>query len=186
MARRARGSDAREPYDLVDARDRVIGVVTRRDAHQKGLRHRAVHVFLLDAQGRLFVQQRSSIKDTNPLKRGSSMGGHVDLGESYAEAAVREVSEELGLKITRHALRFVHTFSPAKDNWHEFASVYLVRYLPKRHGRIRLDKKEVASGQFMEIREIRRSLRLHPSGWTPDFARYFRWMLRNERQLLPV
>jgi isopentenyldiphosphate isomerase len=92
-------SDADELLPVVDDNDVVQGVRRRGDIHALGLPHRAVHVLVFDAQGRLFLQLRSNNKDTHPGKWTTSACGHVDPDEDYAEAASRELQEELGLEL---------------------------------------------------------------------------------------
>ncbi|MFH1106719.1 MAG: NUDIX domain-containing protein [Candidatus Micrarchaeota archaeon] len=165
--------DALELYDRVDAKDRVVGSVGRAVAHSKHVFHRAVHVWLFDSRGRMFVQQRSATKDTNPLKWGSSMGGHLDRGESYEAAALRETREELGLKIGQEDLVFVRKFGPrAETNW-EFVKLYFVAHDRKRHGRIRLNKLESAAGKFVRVGDIASGIRKRKDDYTPDFALFF-------------
>ena len=86
-----------ELLPVVDEKDSVIDIRPRGEIHQKGLLHRAVHVLVFDRQGRLYLQQRSAAKDTHPHKWTSSASGHVDPGETYPQAAARELREELGL-----------------------------------------------------------------------------------------
>ena len=65
-------------------------------AHRAGIPHRAVHMEIVDPQGRLLVRHRRDGRLENP-------GGHVDWlerrsrAETYDEAAVRETLEELAL-----------------------------------------------------------------------------------------
>ncbi len=164
-----------ELYDKVDGNDKVIGLVSRKDAHTKGIFHRAVHVWLFDGKRRIFLQQRSASKDTNPLKWGSSVGGHVDRGESYEPAAVRETKEELGLRIAPSDLVFVQKFKPsAETNW-EFVKLYFVSYDESGHGKIRLNAKESAGGKFVAVQEIGRKIASGRLAFTPDFALFFEW-----------
>lgn len=88
---------ALEVLDVVDMDDKVIGQATRREVHEKGLLHRAVHVFIFNSLGEIYIQRRSRLKDRYPLKLDSSAAGHVDSGETYEEAAGRELMEELGI-----------------------------------------------------------------------------------------
>jgi len=51
----------------------------------------------MNSEGQLFLQKRSMEKDVQPGKWDMSVGGHVDAGEEPADAAARELSEELGV-----------------------------------------------------------------------------------------
>src|SRR5476651_1980015 len=88
-----------EIFDIVNERDEVVGQNTRREVHARGLWHRAVHVLVFNARGEVFLQKRSLKKDIAAGKWDSSASGHLDTGETYDACAVREVREELGLKI---------------------------------------------------------------------------------------
>lgn len=86
-----------EIFDVVNERDEVIGQRPRSEIHRLGLRHRAVHVLVFNRRGDLFLQKRSMKKDCFPGTWDSSASGHLDVGESYDDCAVREAREELGL-----------------------------------------------------------------------------------------
>src|SRR5690242_13499743 len=86
-----------EMFDVCDEQDRVIGQAPRSKVHAEGLLHRAVHIFVLNSQGQLLLQRRSALKDQSPLKLTSSASGHLGAGESYEDAAIREMQEEIGL-----------------------------------------------------------------------------------------
>lgn len=86
-----------EMFDVVDERDEVVGRERRDVVHRDGLRHRAVHVFVRNRRGEVFLQKRSHLKDKHPGEWDSSAAGHLEVGEDYAAAAVRELAEELGI-----------------------------------------------------------------------------------------
>src|SRR5204863_9957868 len=92
-----------ERFQVVDENDRPAGDATRSEVHGNNLRHRAVHLFIFNRQGELFLQKRSAWKDRHPLLWDSSAAGHVDAGENYDETAARELEEELGVvaRLTR-------------------------------------------------------------------------------------
>lgn len=87
-----------EIIDIVDANDKVVGSATKDEVRQKGLLSRVSFVILLNAKNELFLQQRKATKTTYPLYWSGSAAGHLRTGESYLEAALREVEEELGVK----------------------------------------------------------------------------------------
>ena len=88
-----------EVFDVVNERDEVIDAKPRSEVHARGLLHRAVHVLVFNSRGEIFLQKRSMKKDRQPGVWDSSCSGHVDSGETYDETAVRELHEELGLKV---------------------------------------------------------------------------------------
>ena len=85
-------------FQVVDENDRVVRNAPRSEVHGNNLRHRAVHVFIFNRQGELFLQKRSRWKDRHPLLWDSSAAGHVEAGEDYDGTAARELEEELGIE----------------------------------------------------------------------------------------
>ena len=83
--------------------------IDKADAHRTGAWHRAAHLWILTPGGRLLLQRRALTKENWPGKWDVSVAGHVDAGESAAEAAVREAREELGLEIGAAELTHIGT-----------------------------------------------------------------------------
>ena len=86
-----------ELVDIVDEQDQVIQTVPRRVMRSERLRHRAVFIAILDGEGRLLVHRRSPLKDVWPSWCDIAVGGVVGAGESYQDAAYRELAEEVGI-----------------------------------------------------------------------------------------
>ncbi len=89
-----------ERFPVVDTNDRILRYAQRSDVHGNNLRHRAVHILIFNQADEAYLQQRSRWKDRHPLKWDSSAAGHVTNGESYDEAAQRELHEELGVNVS--------------------------------------------------------------------------------------
>lgn len=87
----------RELVDVVDDQDRVVAVVPRRRMRAERLRHRAVFIMVTSGEGRLLVHRRSDAKDLWPGWWDVAVGGVVASGETYDEAARRELAEEVGI-----------------------------------------------------------------------------------------
>jgi isopentenyldiphosphate isomerase len=87
-----------ELLDIVNDKDIVIGQETRSIAHQLGLQHRGVHVFLFTHDGKMLVQKRSMDRAQSPSMLDCSVSEHIKAGESYYDAAVRGMKEEMGLE----------------------------------------------------------------------------------------
>src|SRR5438045_7815430 len=112
-----------EWFDVVDENDQVIGREQRKLVHANGLRHRAVHILLFNAEGEVFLQKRSPWKDMHPNTWDSSCSGHVDSGEDYDVSAHRELGEELGLS-TAPALKRLFKIEARPETGQEFVWVY--------------------------------------------------------------
>ncbi|WP_432079685.1 NUDIX domain-containing protein [Streptomyces sp. YPW6] len=94
-----------ELVERVDAQDRVLGVVSRRDAVREGWLHRVGVVVCRDRRGRFLVHRRAEHLSRFPGHYELGVGGAAGVGESYEQAAARELSEELGVRATT-CLRF--------------------------------------------------------------------------------
>lgn len=75
----------------IDEEENDLGEISLERAHSEGLLHRISTVYLINDKGQILVQKR----DDGRLDHSAS--GHVDSGESYLEAAKRELQEELGV-----------------------------------------------------------------------------------------
>ena len=140
-----------EVFDVVDDRDEVIGRNTRSEVHRLGLRHRAVHIFLTNAQGEVFLQKRSSTKDTWPGAWDSSASGHLDAGEGYDEAAVRELREELGWELA-DPMTPILKMDACEATGQEFVWVYR----GEAEGPFTLHPEEIELGRWFSVHEIER------------------------------
>ena len=94
-----------ERVDLVDARDRVVGSATLAECVDRGLLHRAVAVVITRRDGRVILQQRSKRDAWHPGRWTLSCTGHVRKGESYEDAASRELKEEIGIRAGLSAVK---------------------------------------------------------------------------------
>ena len=123
-----------EMFPLVDEQGNIIGAATRGECHNGSkLLHPVIHLHVFNSKGELYLQKRPEWKDIQPGKWDTSVGGHVDLGESVEMALKREVREELG--ITDFVLETVlhYVFESAREK--ETGSSYTkrsttVKYIP--------------------------------------------------------
>jgi isopentenyldiphosphate isomerase len=86
-----------ELVDHLDGDGNVIGTVTRAQMRRENLRHRSVGIVVLDGGGRVLIHRRAEDKDVWPGRWDLAAGGVVSAGESFDDAARRELAEELGI-----------------------------------------------------------------------------------------
>lgn len=161
-----------EIFDVVDHRDRVIGRQTRREVHARGLKHRAVHVLVVNTRGEVYLQKRSFKKDTFPGVWDSSASGHVDSGETYEVCVVREAREEIGLFLKRTPKRLFKIDACAQTG-QEFVWVYRTDF----NGPFRLNPEEVECGAFFKPDHINRWMAERPRDFADSFRLIWQYFL---------
>lgn len=154
-----------EFFDVVNAADEVIDRRPRAEVHRRGLLHRAVHVLVFNPYGQVFLQKRARTKDRQPGLWDSSASGHVDAGEDYDTAAVRELREELGIVIATPPDRLFKLPACAETD-NEFVWVYRCEY----DGPITPNPHEIESGEWFEPAVVTSWIAERPQ----DFATAFR------------
>lgn len=145
-----------ELVDIVDEENNVIGKSSRAEAHKKGHIHRALSVLVLNSKGQILLQKRSKNKSVHPVSWDLSTSEHVLAGESYEEAGVRSVKEELGVdvsvkKITKETLQ-IRKYNHGKKIIHEKEIVLMLNAV--HEGPFIVDVNEVSHVQFFSVEEI--------------------------------
>lgn len=84
----------RELLNVYDEAGAVIGSMERGEAKAKGLAVGAVQLLLVNPEGRVLLQRRRDDKENGGLW-DKSVGGHVQAGETFDAALIREANEEL-------------------------------------------------------------------------------------------
>lgn len=152
-----------ELFDVVDDDDQVIGQKPRAQVHAEGLKHRAVHMFVFNRKGELFLQKRSMLKDSAPGKWDSSASGHLDVGEDYAVAAVRELGEELGIEAE---VEQIAALSPCANTGWEFVRVFRSEH----RGPFRWPCSEIETGCFFSSEVIEQWIARRPEDFATGFV----------------
>lgn len=81
----------------VNERDEVVGYHGKMEAHEKGILHRAISVFIFNSRGEWLLQQRAEGKYHSGLLWSNTTCTHPMQGESILEAANRRLDEEMGM-----------------------------------------------------------------------------------------
>lgn len=158
------GQNLDELFDVVDENDRVTGQRPRREVHARGLRHRAVHLLVVNRAGRVFLQQRSMAKDLHPGVWDSSASGHVGAGEDYDGTAGRELAEEIGCR-PEWPPRPLFKIGACEETGQEFVWVYRV----EAEGPFTLQAEEIQGGGWFTPAEIDRWVAERPQELAPSF-----------------
>lgn len=117
-----------EILDLVDEHDQVIGQLSRREVHEKGLHNfRAAHGLVVNKEGKIWIPRRTATKKLHPNALDYSVAGHVEAGETYEASFIRETGEELNIDLSVVPWRLLGTLTPSEGAYC-FQTVYEIQY----------------------------------------------------------
>lgn len=155
-----------EWFPLVNEKGETIGKASRQACHSGSkMLHPVVHLHVYNEKGDLYLQKRAITKDIQPGKWDTSVGGHVDYGETVEEALRREVREELG--ITDFTPAYITSYVFESDIEKELVNTFKTTY----DGIIKPDPSEIETGRFWTLEEIKASL--GKNIFTPNFEKEF-------------
>jgi len=153
-----------EVLDIVDIYGEPTGLqLDKQIVHAEGLRHKDVHIFITNGH-EVVQQQRCSNKNIMPDLWDASGSGHPMAGESFLDAAMRELQEELGLQFARERfirLGFVPTAMhfPGWRHPHRVVNDNFVVYEPNISlADIRIQPEEVQAVRLYDIDRLERDL----------------------------
>ncbi|NOZ25108.1 MAG: NUDIX domain-containing protein [Nitrospirae bacterium] len=158
-----------EMLEIVDSEGRVIGRASRAEIHgDNRLLHRVVHVIVVNHSGDILLQKRSVNKDVAPGRWDTSVGGHVDAGETVEFALRREMREELGIigGNTRFMYTYIHT--------NPYESELVFSYECLHEGPFDFSTEEIEEVRFWPLQEIEETLGkgILSDNFEEEFRRY--------------
>lgn len=156
-----------EQVILVNEDDVALGQMEKLEAHEKGLLHRAVSVFIFNSSKQLLLQQRSLSKYHSGGLWTNTCCGHPRPGETTVTAAKRRLMEEMGLDCSLlPVFKFqYHTQLDQGLTEHELDHVF-VGFSDKLP---RPNPEEACAYRYAALADIRNDLLLRPEIYTVWF-----------------
>ena len=156
---------------IVDKNDNVVGSEDKETAFKNGLIRRIVRIFVFNSKGEMYLQRRSASMTTYPDTWDQSAGGHVDEGETYDEAAMRELREELG--ISTSTLDRITKFYKEQDFKGQLLKEFSTLYTTIFDGAIMLDQNELSGGRWFNLATVEKMMEDNPKDFPPGFVEAF-------------
>lgn len=149
---------------LVDENDNETGIAGKTEAHEKGLLHRAVSVFVVNSNGEWLLQQRAFGKYHSPGLWTNTCCSHPFPGETTFEAASRRLKEEMGIECELKYLFNFHYRAEFENGLteHELDHVFygICDDLPQ------INKAEVVSYRYFSFDELNKMVAQKPEDFT--------------------
>lgn len=162
----------KEMLPVITEEGEFMRLAPRSECHngESMLLHPVVHLHIINGKGEIFLQKRSMNKDIQPGKWDTSVGGHVDPGETAEEALYREAKEEAGIDDLQY--RFIKKYIWESDREREMVHSYytLSNNIPQT------DPGEIDDGRFWSRKEIED--KLDSGTFTPNFEHEYREVLK--------
>jgi len=137
---------------IADKNDNEIGQATKLEALQKGLIRRIARIFIINSKGKILLTKRADNRLLLPGVWDQSSGGHVDPGETYEQAAYRELKEELG--ISGIPLKYLGHFYLENDIGNDHHRLFSSAYVGIYNTVPVMDKREFSEYKWLSIKEI--------------------------------
>lgn len=158
-----------ETLDIVDELGNPTGeIIDRVTAHEKGILHRTAHVWLFrkkEGTVQVLLQKRSRNKDSYPGCYDISSAGHIPAGVDFIPSALRELEEELGLKVDASELilcgkRRVHDdemFHGTRFIDNQVSNVYMI-WKDIKTSELTLQTEEVEEVLWMDFSKCKKAV----------------------------
>lgn len=157
---------------LVNEHDVQIGLMSKTEAHEKALLHRAISVFICNTNGQWLLHRRAATKYHSSCLWTNTCCSHPLPGETNTNAANRRLMEEMGLECNISEI-FSFTYKEAINNQlteHEFDHVFIgiTNNLPN------INKHEVMEYKYMKFSDIEVDMLTNPKSYTVWFKKIFK------------
>lgn len=161
----------------------VIKTCLKSEAHKNGWFHASVHIWFFTDNGDILIQKRSKDKIAFPDLWDVSVAGHISAGEDEITSALREIEEEIGLKISKKDLFKIGTFKEKfqhKENFidNELHHIFLCK-LKTDVNLLKIQKEELSDIKLISVSSFKKVIN-GPSSrkiFVPHYSDYYGFVI---------
>ena len=145
----------------------ILTPVEKLDAHVRGLKHKAVSVFVMDGR-KVLIQQRAQTKYHTPGLWASTCCTHPNWDEAPADCALRRLKQELGITglqpVHRDRVEYrANVGGGLTEN--EVVDLFIAQAGPKLA--VAPNPEEVAAVRWVDLDALETEVARHPERFTP-------------------
>jgi len=172
-----------EWIDIINDNLSFVKACLKSKTHKYGWLHATVHIWFYTNNGQILLQKRSETKIAFPNLWDISVAGHISSGESKISAAIREIQEEIGLKITEDKLEYIGTFRETHRHGHYFTDnevhfVYLAK-LDIELDQLKIQQEELSALKLIPLNVYQKDLKKpnYDKKYVPHYPKYYDFVL---------
>lgn len=135
-----------------------LGKAERRYVHDNNLWHREVAVWVMNKDKEILLQRRSAKKE-NGANKLSIVSGHIANNEVEINAALRELSEEIGLEYKEKDLIFLGIYKLEQNKNKCFSYTYFI-LTDKGIDEMIMQEDEVSELKYITISELEKRIEI--------------------------
>jgi isopentenyldiphosphate isomerase len=181
-----------EQIDVLDEQGNNTGrVLSFDEVHQNELWHGVAHIWVYNDKGQMLMQQRGSDVAWAANKWDLAGGGHISAGETPKQAAMRELSEELGLEVNEKDLiqagkTYAENTTPKTGKLHRAWEWNYIAKMDVDLSEVKLQAEETQKVAWMDLDQIEKDLDDEEafSKYAPRNTSLYRLVIRTVRENL--
>lgn len=147
----------------VDENNNPIDPKPRNLVHATGIWHRTSHIWIVNDKNEILCQRRSLLKDKAPGLWEGFFGGHIPPQFSYLDHALKELEEEVGLKVSKQDLE--EAFVYKLDRGCEFVGVFILNWSGDET-KLKLEPDEVDQVKWILKEDLKNDLDKNEGKWS--------------------
>lgn len=164
-----------EYVDVINNAGKIIGTMSREDAYKKNCALQVSGVLVFRSSGELLLQRRGKNKKY-PLCYDYSAAGHVLSGESFFQAAKRELKEELGIS-DANLIKVGTVRAYNNDSTQSLRKLHQVFYAINDDP-VSIYKEELDGVDKFTEKQLDTLINEHPEKFTPTFIKVYREIIQ--------
>lgn len=124
--------------------------------------HAVVNIWLINSSGEILCSKRSEEVSGNSGKWQTYFGGHVRSDSTFAETALREIEEEIGLDLKPNEIKSVET-GIREDSMHRFENFVVL--FDKDKSELKFNDGEITETKWYNFKEYSKLKEENPENW---------------------
>lgn len=171
-----------ELIDIVNLKGELTGKNCLKSfAHQNGILHASVHVWLYNDNGEILIQKRSADKEIFPNLWDVSVAGHIASLEQPLITAIRETNEEIGYNIAKENIDYYgiweekHIHSNGLVD-HEIHHIYISK-LKKCITKLNIQTEEVSLLNLISLTKLKEQYK-KANIFVPHQEEYYKYIIK--------